>query len=136
MEPREDDIMAHDEAKAPDVDVVLHDAPRANLLALLVRGLLVAGVTDPALARRARGLRGEVEVAAGRMVATLAFEGARVVVRSGPAQAPRARVSGDVTALLDVVARRALAQPVLAGRVRLGGNLAFLLRVLPLVRSR
>lgn len=122
------------EARSP-FDVVLDDAPRMNLLGLLLRGLLVTNLAEPRLAVRAAGLKGTVEVAAGRMVANLAFEGSRVVIRTGPAERARARVAGDMVALLDVVARRALVGPVVSGKIRLGGNLFFLLRLLPLLRT-
>jgi len=118
------------------VDVVLHDAPRMNLLGLLMRGLLTANLAEPHLAARAERLRGTVEVAAGRMVAHLAFGPRGIVIRNGPADDARARVSGDMVALLDVVTRRALVSPVLRGQVRLGGNPFFLLRLLPLIRTR
>jgi hypothetical protein len=117
------------------IPVVLDDAPRMNLLGLLMRGLLVTNLAEPRLAARAARLKGTVEVAAGRMVANLAFEGPRIVIRTGPAERARARVAGDMVALLDVVTRRALVGPVLSGKVRLGGNLFFLLRLLPLIRT-
>ena len=118
------------------IDVVLHDPTRANLLGLLLRGLLVANLAEARLAARAARLTGCVEVAAGRMVAHVSFEGRRVVVWSRPADQARARVGGDMVALLDVVARRALIGPVVRGKVRLSGNPFFLLRLLPLVRAR
>jgi len=122
-------------ARSP-VEVVLDDAPRMNLLGLLMRGLLVTNLAEPRLAARAAGLRGAIQVTAGRMGASLTFEGARIVVSTRPASGPRARVAGDMVALLDVVARRALLGPVLTGKVRLGGNPFFLLRLLPLIRTR
>lgn len=116
------------------IDVVLGDPERTDLLGLLIRSLLARALTRDAAVGKAAGMRGAVVMRAGRMVATVTFDEGRIVIRSGEADTPRAWLSGGMEDLLNVVAGKALVAPVLRRRVRFGGNLLLLLRLLFLVR--
>ena len=118
-----------------------------NILGLLMRGLLETNLKQPRLANRARHLKGDVAVRAGHMSVTLRFEGTRLLILADahkpgsraadepPPKKPRARVQGDMTALLEMVAGGGLVAPVVSRRVQVSGNLLMLLKMLPLIRA-
>ena len=124
--------------------VTVHRPERMNLLGLLMRGLLATNLERPELRLRAEKLRGHVAVRAGDMQVTLSFGADGVHIHSPDTDAdatvgsggPRARVRGDMKALLGVVTGAGMVGPVLTGRIRIGGNPFLLLRVLPLIRAR
>jgi hypothetical protein len=112
------------------------DRPESmNLLGLLMRGLLEENLRVPANARAAARMRGEVAVEAGGMEVTLRFADGGITVLPGASGRPRARVRGGMQDLLSMVTGGGLVGPVLAGRVRIGGNPFVLLRMLPLIRA-
>ena len=116
------------------VSVTLDRPEYANLLALLMHNLLERAVAEPAAQDRARRLSGDIQVDAGGMTVTLRFTGDGVVVLSEAAAKPRARVRGQMDALLGMVTGGGVVGPVLTGRVRIGGNPFVLLKMLPLIR--
>lgn len=121
---------------AEDAGVVTLESPEtSSLMALLMRGLLVAAVRDPALEAKVAGMRGDVEVRAADMIVTLRFGGGRLAIVTGPSPRPRARVKGTLPALLGVVTGGGLIAPVLRGDVRIGGNPFVLLGMLPLITA-
>ncbi len=115
---------------------VVVEAPETmNLLGLLLRSILERNLADPAKAGRATRLRGEVAVRGGRMRVTLTFgEGGVTITRAAPAK-PRARVEGSLAAFLSVARGKGLASAWLSGNLSAKGNLLFLLKILPLLRS-
>jgi hypothetical protein len=118
---------------SPRVEV---DKPESmNLLGLLMKGLLQDNLAVEANARRAEGLRGDVQVQAAGMIVTLRFGPGVVSILAGAAGPARARVRGGMEDLLGMVTGAGLIGPVLAGRVRVGGNLLLLLRMLPLIKA-
>jgi hypothetical protein len=113
----------------------LPEPERTNLLGLLMRGMLENRLADDRLAARARALRGDVRVQAGAMAIILRFgpEGL-TILRDGEGE-PSAWVRGTMNALLGLVTGGGLVAPVLSRRVRFGGNLLLLLRMLPLLTT-
>jgi len=105
-----------------------------SLLGLMIGEVLRLNLADPKLQARAVRLDGDVHVAAGDMRVTLRFAGGRVKVLSGASDRPRASVAGNMPDLLGVVTGQHLVSPVVTGRIRLGGNPFYLLRMLPLIR--
>lgn len=122
------------ERTAPPVEI---DEPaRANLMVLLMRGILERNLQDPDKAARASRLRGDIRVKAGRMTATLSFHGGGIILYSGVRERrPRAGVRGDMVTLLAVVTGQGVVGPFLRGRVGISGNPFVLLGVLPLITS-
>ena len=111
------------------------DAPeRMNLLGLLMKGLLEEKLKVEGHARRARRIKGDVQVQAGTMGVTLRFDGERILILAGTSGKARARVRGTMEALLEIVTGERLVRPILSGRVRLGGNPFWMLKLLPLIR--
>ncbi len=116
--------------------VRLREPETMNLLGLLMHGLLEHALSDPARARRAEALTGEVWVRAGPMWATLCFDEQGIEIVRGKTERRRASVGGEMDALLGVVAGHGVVGPVLAGRIGIGGNPFFLLKLLPVLIAR
>jgi hypothetical protein len=116
--------------------VRVEDPERMNLMGLLMRGLLESSLKTERGRRAAQKLRGDVRVNAGAMGVTLSFTPEEIVLRANESGRTRAHVRGDMKPLLELVAGGSLFAPVLLGRIRVGGNLLMLLRLLPLIRSK
>jgi len=116
------------------MNVRVEDPERMNLMGLLMRGLLETSLKSAAGQRAARKLRGDVRVNAGTMGVTLSFTENEIVLRGGESGKPRAYVRGEMKPLLEMVAGGSLVGPVLRRKVKVGGNLLMLLRLLPLIR--
>ena len=115
---------------------VVVDTPETmNLLGLLLRSILERNLADPAKAARAARLRGEIAVRGGRMRVTLKFAAGDITITRAASARPRARVEGSLTAFLGVAQGKGLASAWLSGRLSAKGNLLFLLKILPLLRS-
>lgn len=116
--------------------VRIDNPERMNLMGLLMRGLLESSLLTQRGAQAARKLRGDVRVNAGTMGVTLSFTESEIVLRSEENGKPRASVRGEMKPLLEMVAGGSLVGPVLRGKVKVGGNLLVLLRLLPLIRPK
>jgi len=123
------------EATESDARVVVDDPEHQNLLGLLMKELLTANLADDAIFNKVRNLEGDVQVGASDMVITMSFSGGRLTLKSGPADSPRARVSGDMGALLGVCSGAGMVSPVLSGAIKIGGNPFLLLKILPLIKQ-
>jgi hypothetical protein len=115
--------------------VVIEDAPRMNLLGLLLGSIIERQAQQEPARKRLARLRGALVVKAGEMSITLSFSDGRVTVSRGAAKAPRAVVEGSMQALMNVALGGGLVGPWLAGRLRTRGNPLLLLKVLPLMRT-
>ena len=118
---------------APRVTV---DQPETmNLLGLLLRSILERRLTDEAARKRAARLRGDLLVQGGRMRVTLRFADGHVTITRTTSKRPRARVAGTLTGFLAVARGGGIVRPLLRGELKAGGNLVWLLRILPLLRT-
>jgi len=121
--------------------VRLKDPKHMNVLGLLLQGFLHSVLQDPALAARAKALRGCIWLRAGMMWASLCFDGQGIEIVRGKTDERRAAVEGDMHVLLGVVTSSGLrgllsmAGLWLRGKLRLAGNLFFLLRLLPILTA-
>jgi hypothetical protein len=115
--------------------VVVDDLEHQNLLGLLMKELLAANLADDAIHARVKNLKGDIQVGASDMVITMRFSGGQLTLLSGPSDNPRARVSGDMSALLGVCSGAGLVAPVLSGAIKIGGNPFLLLKILPLIKQ-
>jgi hypothetical protein len=121
--------------------VRLKDPQNMNVLGLLLHGFLRSVLEDPALAARAKGMKGCIWLRAGLMWASLCFDGKGIEIVRGKTAERRAAVEGDMHVLLGVVTSSglrgllAMAGLWLRGKLRLGGNLIFLLRLLPILTA-
>lgn len=113
--------------------VRLKQPKQMNVLGLLMHGYLRAALRDPSLADRARGMQGNVWLRAGPMWTTLCFDGQGIEIVRGKTPERRSAVEGEMDALLGVVTGAGMVGPFLAGRIRIGGNPLFLLKMLPIL---
>jgi hypothetical protein len=118
------------------MDLVRLRNPREmNVLGLLMNGFLGAALRNPSLAARARSMRGDVWLRAGKMWTTLSFDGNGIEIVRGRTETRRAEVGGEMDTLLGVVTGAGMVGPFLAGKIRIGGTPLFLLRMLPILTS-
>lgn len=115
-------------------EVNIEKPSEMNLLGLILATVLEKNLEKPENRRRAEHLEGSVGVRAGRMVVTLRCRPGQITVASGLDDRCRARVSGPMEAFLDVALGKGLVGHVVSGRVKIGGNPFFLLKLLPLLR--
>ena len=119
-------------------DVVIDQPEKQALLGLLLGQMFRDLVSHERGWRRARRLRGDLEIQLGQMKATVRFDGETVVVFHGPSPAPRARLRGDMTSFVQLARAgpMELAETLFRGGVRIRGNPLFLMQLLWLVRQR
>ena len=123
------------EDRLPQHERVVLDHPETqNLLGLLLQNMLEANLSDDATHDRVRKVRSDVQVQAGQMVVTLRLDGGRLTIISGPTDAPKARVSDGMATFLSVARGSGFVGPVLSGRIKVGGNLLLLLKLMPLLQ--
>lgn len=115
--------------------VRLREPEQMNVLGLLMAGYLESALQDTALRGLVGRLGGGLSIRAGKMWTTLLFDGGGVEIVRGRDEAARASVEGEMDVLLGVVTGGPLVLPVLSGKVRMGGNLLLLLRLLPLLTA-
>lgn len=115
--------------------VRIDDPEHMNILGLLMAGLLKQTLAAAGNAKRAGRMKGDVFVKAGGMGVSLRFDGQGIVILKGPTDRPRARVGGGMEDLLSMVTGGGFVGPVLSGKVRIGGNPFFLLKMLPLIQA-
>lgn len=114
--------------------VVVEDLAQMNLLGLFLRGLLERQLADPAVARRLEGVQGGLAIHAAGMDLVLDFDGPLVRVRLRGDSQVKAWVSGPMAPLVDILVGRYPLGAVLTRKVRVGGDLSFVWRVLPALR--
>jgi hypothetical protein len=116
--------------------VEIVDAEGMNLLGLLLASLLERRLADPALARHARRLHGDVVFDANGMQAVLRFDSGRARIERGPGRRPIARIEGSIKSLLDAALGRRRLEHVIRGELRARGRPVALWRVLRLISAR
>ncbi len=115
--------------------VTINDPPTMNLLGLLLANIIQRNLSDEAKLRRFQKLSGDLEVHAGEMCVTLTFADGKMTVFRGPADKPKAVVSGAMDSLLGLALGGGMVLPWLAGRIKTRGNLLMLLALKPLLAT-
>ena len=113
--------------------VRMKDPEQMNVLGLLMQGFLRSVLEDPAQLQRAKNMSGNVWLRAGPMWTTLCFDGEGIEVVRGKTEERRASVEGEMDTLLGVVTGAGMVGPFLAGKIKIGGNPFFLLKMLPIL---
>ncbi len=115
---------------------VLVDTPeKMNILGLLMKGLLSDNLADESKYKRVCSMKGDVLVKAGLMSVTLRFKDNKLIIIRGDTGQAKAAVEGSMGALLSVVTEGAVVWPFLSGKIGIGGNPFFLLKMLPLIQA-
>lgn len=115
--------------------VVIQQPERMNLLGLILGGIIERNLEHERHRRTFQRLGGEVEVRAGGMLVTMAFDAGRLTIRRGGAERPRARVGGSLDALMQLSLGGGMVGPWLSGKLKTGGSLLLLLRMRPLLQA-
>ncbi len=128
--------MSRPDLLASSEERVVLDNPRTmNLLGLLMQGLLEGNLKSVARQRILRRLRGDVQVRAGKMTATLRFADGRITILAGRSPKPKAWVKGTMTGMLGLITATDPIRPLVTRTVTFGGNPLWLAAVVPLVIS-
>ncbi|MBN1947914.1 MAG: hypothetical protein JW797_19765 [Bradymonadales bacterium] len=116
------------------VAIELVNEQEANLLGLILKGILERNLKDRELPAWCQKKPRTVHVKAGQMTVTvrLAKEGVRI--ERGHTGQAGASVAGTLKAFMNVATGGALVGPVLKGHIKIGGNPLLLLKMLPLLR--
>jgi hypothetical protein len=114
--------------------LIVENREEMSLLGLMLGGVLERSLERPDCARRARRLKGDLGVTAGKMSISLRFDRGEIRLVRGLPERPRARVRGSLDSLLQVSLGRGAVRAFLAGEVSFRGNPLFVLSVLPLMR--
>jgi len=115
--------------------VVYADKSRTNLLGLIVGDVIERSLKDSVGIERCKNLRGDIELEAGKMRTNLSFRGDTILVNEKSETKPRARVSGDLESLTQVALGQKLFAPYFSGKLKISGNIFFILKILPLLRD-
>lgn len=114
--------------------VRVRDPENMNVLGLLLAGFLDSALgRDERLAKRAAAMKGNLCIQAGQMWITICFDRTGIEIVRGPMDKRCATVRGEMDALIGVVTGGGMAAPLCTGKVRIGGNPLFLLRLLPIL---
>jgi hypothetical protein len=116
------------------MSVVAEHPERLNLTGLVLMSLLEQNLHDESMRARAGRLQGKVGIQAGRMRVTVHCDSGRFVISNGFSPDLRAKVSGPMDVFLQVPLGKNVYWLVVTGRLRIGGNPFFLLKLLPLMR--
>lgn len=115
--------------------VVFRTPGEMNLLGYILRSLVERNLKRPKGARALLKMKGTVLVGASKMRLTLDFSGEDLVMEVGAQGKPDVRVVGSMDALLGVSLGKGMVWPVLTRRLKVGGKVWRLLRMLPLLKA-
>lgn len=115
--------------------VVFKTPGEMNMLGYILRCLVERNLETPKGARAFAKMKGTVMVGASRMRVTLDFSGEDLVVEMGWRDNVDVRVRGSMDTLLGVSLGKGMIWPVVTGRLKVGGKVWRLLRMLPLLKA-
>lgn len=116
-------------------NVTIEDPTRMNILGLILGSIIERNLADPKRAALAKKLSGEVVVRCGEMAITAKFAGGETIrISRGAADRPKGKLEGQMDVLTDLTLGRGVVGHFFGRRIKLGGNILFLLRVWSLLR--
>lgn len=118
------------------MEVILDRPETMNLLGLILKMIMDRNLSEARMAGIARNTRGNLQIGAGLMKATLCFEGERVVIQRDWAVPRRAKVAADLDTFLAIGLGGNPVLPFLRGKVKVGGNLLWMLKLMPLFQVK
>jgi len=107
-----------------------------NLLGYILQSLFLRNLQTEAGKRTMQKMKGTVLVGASDMRVTLEFGDGNLVMSVGAGQKSDARVSGSMEALLSVALGKGMVLPVLTGKLKVGGKVWRLLKMLKLLKAK
>ncbi len=115
--------------------VVFKTPGEMNLLGYILRSLVERNLQTPKGARAFSKMKGTVLVGASRMTVSLDFSGEDLEMQVGEHGRPDVRVRGSMDTLLGVSLGKGMVWPVMSRRLKVGGKVWRLLRMLPLLKA-
>ena len=114
------------------MEVVLDHPETMNMLGLIMKMILERNLQDPDMAATASQTKGNLRLGAGPMKATLSFEGQRLVIKRDWETRSRAKCAASLDTFLRIGLGGNPVIPFLQGKVKIGGNIFWLLILMPL----
>ena len=118
------------------MEVVLEKPESMNLLGLILKMIIDRNLQDGMMADLVRNTKGALNLGAGAMKATLKFEGEKVVVERDWLTPGRAKVAASLDTFLAIGLGGNPVLPFLMGKIELGGNLLWLLKLMPVFQVK
>jgi len=118
------------------LEVILEKPESMNLLGLILKMIIERNLKQGMMADLVRNTRGNLRLGAGPMKATLKFEGERVVVARDWLEPARAKVAASLDTFLGIGLGKNPVIPFLLGKISLGGNLLWLLKLMPVFQVK
>ncbi|MFQ5822607.1 MAG: SCP2 sterol-binding domain-containing protein [bacterium] len=116
------------------MEVKFPDPERMNLIGYFLRDILQTNLSSEESQKAARKLKGTFLISASSMDVTLSFNGESIVIYRGSFGKINSRVKGDLNALLDIVLGTNYLIFLFRGKIKVGGNLFKLLKVMKFLR--
>jgi len=118
------------------MEVVVDHPETMNMLGLILKLILEGNLQDPDMEKKARRARGNLRLGAGPMKATLIFEGDRLVIQRDWKVSGRAKCAASLDTFLGIGLGKNPFVPFLMGKISLGGNLLWLLKLMPVFQVK
>ncbi|MFQ5769331.1 MAG: SCP2 sterol-binding domain-containing protein [bacterium] len=106
---------------------------RMNLIGYFLRDILRTNLSSEKVQKFAQNMKGAILFDASDMKATLIFQGDIIKIHQGTYHKINARIKGDLNALLDVALGSNYLTFLLKGKIKVGGNIFKLLKVMRLL---
>ncbi len=118
------------------MEVVLENPESINLLGLILKMIIERNLKQGMMEDLVKNTRGNLALGAGPMKATLKFEGERVVIARDWLTPARAKCSASLDTFLGIGLGKNPVLPFLMGKISLGGNLLWLLKLMPVFQVK
>ncbi|MFQ5751676.1 MAG: SCP2 sterol-binding domain-containing protein [bacterium] len=116
------------------MEVKITESNKMNLIGYFLRDILKTNLSSKKCQTVADKLQGAVVFDASGMKATLIFGKDAIEIYPGTAGGINAKITGDLNTLLDVALGANYLKLILAGKLKIGGNLFLLLKLIKLLR--
>lgn len=116
------------------MEVQLKESDRINLIGFFLRDLLRTNLQNESCKQSARRMKGAILFNASGMQATVVFKDESVQIQPGGVENVHAKISGEMSVLLDVALGANYLKFLLTGKIRIGGNILILLKLLKILR--
>jgi putative sterol carrier protein len=118
------------------VEVIVENPETINLLGLILKMIIERNLKQGMMEELVKNTRGNLRLGAGLMKATLKFEGERVVIARDWLVPARAKVAASLDTFLGIGLGKNPFVPFFLGKISLGGNLLWLLKLMPVFQVK
>lgn len=116
------------------MEVKFLEPDRMNLMGYFLRDILQTNLSSKKGQKVAQYMKGNILFIASEMNVTLLFQDDVIEIRAGFLDKINARVKGDLNTLLDVALGSNYLTFLLRGKIKVGGKIFMLLKVMKLLR--